>query len=52
MGHPVCNVESFQIETPYTLLVRFDDGTEQLINFEPMLAGELYRPLRDLSVFN
>jgi hypothetical protein len=32
--------------------VRFDDQTEQVIDFEPILAGELYRPLRDLSLFN
>jgi len=32
--------------------VRFGDDTEQTINFEAVLAGELYRPLRDLSVFN
>jgi hypothetical protein len=32
--------------------VRFDDGTEQVIDFRPMLAGALYGPLRDLTVFN
>ena len=52
MGHSLCSVESFQIEAPYTLRVRFDDGTEQVINFLPVLAGELYRPLRDLAVFD
>lgn len=52
MAHPIHRVESFQNEAPFTLRVQFDDGTEQLINFQPMLAGELYRPLRDLSVFN
>jgi hypothetical protein len=52
MTHPIYRVESFQIEAPYTLRVRFDDNTEQLINFQPMLAGAIYRPLRDLSVFN
>lgn len=34
------------------LCVGFDDGTEQTIDFRPVLAGELYRPLRELSVFN
>lgn len=52
MIHPIYRVKSFQIEAPYTLRVQFDDGTEQVIDFEPMLAGELYRPLKDLSVFN
>jgi hypothetical protein len=41
-----------EIMEPYTLRVLFDDQTEQVINFEPVLAGELYGPLRDLSLFN
>ena len=36
----------------YTLRVRFDDNTDQTINFRPILAGELYGPLRDLELFN
>src|SRR5207247_10492248 len=52
MVHPIYRVRSFQIVEPYTLRVQFDDGAEQSINFEPVLAGELYRPLRDLAVFN
>jgi Protein of unknown function (DUF2442) len=50
--HPIHRVQSFRIEGPYTLRVTFDEGTEQVINFKPVLAGELYRPLRDLAVFN
>jgi hypothetical protein len=50
--HPIYRVRSFDIVTAYTLRVQFDDQTEQVINFEPILAGELYRPLRDLAVFN
>jgi glycine/D-amino acid oxidase-like deaminating enzyme len=52
MAHAIHRVRSFQIEAPYTLRVRFEDDAEQVINFEPVLAGELYRPLRDLAVFN
>ena len=52
MFHPIHRVESFQNVAPYTLLVRFHDGTEQRIDFQPVLAGELYRPLRDLDLFN
>ncbi len=29
----------------------FDDHTEQVIDFHPVLAGELYGPLRELSLF-
>ena len=45
-------VSSFEIVAPYTLRIEFDDKTEQTINFWPILAGELYRPLRDLTLFN
>lgn len=51
MTHAIYKVESFQIEAPYTLRVRFDDGSEQVINFRPILAGALYGPLRDQAVF-
>ena len=50
--HPIYRVSSFQLLPPYTLRVQFDDQTEQVINFEPVLAGELYRPLRDAAPFN
>lgn len=52
MTHPIHRVESFQIVAAYTLRVRFDDQTEQVINFEPILAGQLFRPLRDVELFN
>ncbi len=52
MLHPIYRVQSFEIVAPYTLRVQFDDQTEQVINLEPVLFGELYRPLRDLSFFN
>jgi hypothetical protein len=44
-------VLSFQIETGYMLRVRFDDGTERSIDFQPVLHGELFTPLRDLAIF-
>jgi hypothetical protein len=52
MVHPIYRVTSIQTVAPYTLLLKFDDETEQEINFEPILAGEIYGPLRDLAVFN
>jgi len=51
MSHPIHRVESFEVVAPYTLRVRFGDGAEQVINFRPVLAGELYGPLRELSLF-
>jgi hypothetical protein len=52
MVHPIYRVVSFEIVAPYTLRVQFDDATEQTIDFYPVLAGELFRPLRDLYLFN
>ena len=52
MVHPIYRVQSFEIVSAYTLRVHFDDDTEQIIYFQPVLAGELYGPLRDLSLFN
>ena len=52
MIHPIYHVRSFEIVAPYTLRVQFDDNSSQIIDFQPILAGELYGPLRDLSLFN
>ena len=52
MNHPVYRVRSFEIVSPYTLRLRFDDGTEQTVDFRPVLAGELYGPLRRAELFN
>ncbi len=51
MQHPIHRVVSFEFTSDYALRVRFDDGTEQAIDFEPILAGELYGPLRDKDLF-
>lgn len=52
MKHPIYRVKTFKIVAPYTLQVSFDDNTWQTINFEPVLAGEMYSPLRDPLLFN
>ena len=52
MSHQIFRVNSFDIVAAHTFRVRFDDNTEQTINFRPILAGELYGPLRDLELFN
>ena len=52
MIHPIYQVRSFEIVGDYLLRVRFDDATEQTIDFRPILAGELYGPLSDLGLFN
>jgi hypothetical protein len=52
MEHEIYYVDSFVIEGPYTLKITFDDDSTQIIDFEPLLHGELFGPLRDLAVFN
>ncbi len=52
MHHPIHRVRSFRIVDDYVLGVTFDDQTEQIINFRPVLAGELLGPLCDLALFN
>ena len=52
MSHPIYGVVSFEIQAPYTLRVCFDDGTEQVIDFQAVLEGELFGPLRDGSLFS
>jgi Protein of unknown function (DUF2442) len=52
VSHPICRVRWFKVVAPYTLKVGFDDDTEQIINFRPILAGELFGPLRDPKLFN
>src|SRR5205809_5391907 len=51
MNHEIYRVRSFEIVSDYTLRVGFDDQTEQTIDFLPILAGELYGPLRDPELF-
>jgi hypothetical protein len=52
MIHPIYRVVAFQVTGPFTIHVRFDDASEQVICFEPMLYGKLYGPLREVALFN
>ena len=52
MVHAVHRVTKFSVVGPYTLAVCFKDGSEQVIDFKPVLHGALFRPLRDLATFN
>ena len=52
MSHPIHRVTRFSIVAPYTLAVGFADGTEQRIDFRPILHGPLFGPLQDQATFN
>ncbi len=49
--HELYDVVAYEIVDDYTLWLRFDDGHEQTINFEPILYGEVFAPLRNLELF-
>jgi hypothetical protein len=52
MSHAIYRVEHFDIVGPYTLALRFDDGTVQRIDFRPVLEGEVFAPLQAPALFN
>ena len=52
MDHKIYRVVSFEYIRSYTLKVTFDDGKIQVIDFYPVLAGEIYAPLQDEKIFN
>ncbi len=51
MRHPIYRITSFERVAAYSLRLHFDDGLTHTINFEPILTGELYGPLRDPTEF-
>lgn len=51
MKHGIHRVSAFKIIGKHTIRVEFDDGTSQTIDFGPVVAGQLYGPLRDPDVF-
>ena len=50
--HKLYRVTNFRVEGPYTLWIKFDDGSTQVIDFEPVLFGYYHGPLRDHTLFN
>ena len=52
MAHGIYRVTACEKVSPFTLRVEFDDSTEQIIDFRPVLKGEIYGALRDVSLFD
>jgi hypothetical protein len=48
----VHSIKAFEIVGPYRIRIEFGDGLVRTIDFRPVLEGELYGPLRDMSRFN
>ena len=51
MIHQIHRVTQFSHVGPFTLSVVFTDGTEQRIDFAPVLHGVLFGPLQDPTMF-
>ena len=51
MNHSIHRVTGARVVGDYTLEVEFADGTRQNIDFQPVMAGEIYGPLLDRSLF-
>ena len=49
--HAVYRVVAVEVVGAHTLRVAFDDGTDAVIDFSPVLKGTLYGPLRDAELF-
>jgi hypothetical protein len=52
MTHEIHSVTGFEKVAPFTLRVTFEDGTSQVIDFRPVLRGELYGRLQDPAFFD
>ena len=51
MSHQIYKILSFSFAGPFTLRVCFDDGVSRQIDFEPVLHGEIFGPLREPRLF-
>ena len=49
--HALYRVTGFDLLGNYTIRIRFEDGTERTIDFEPVLFGEVFEPLKDPKLF-
>jgi hypothetical protein len=52
MTHEIHRVVSFEKVAPFTLRVTFEDNSSQIIDFRPVLKGDLYGPLQEAGLFD
>jgi hypothetical protein len=50
--HEVHAVTGFEKVAPFALRVHFEDGLVQVIDFRPVLVGEVFGALTDATVFD
>lgn len=51
MNHPLYRITALEQVGRYSLRLHFNDGLERTVDFEAILKGELYGPLRDPEAF-
>jgi hypothetical protein len=51
MSHAIHRVTAVEQVGEFVLKVAFADGSSQVIDFAPVLAGEIYGPLGDPAMF-
>ncbi len=44
-------VTAVQYVSDYKLILRFDDGSEKLVDLAPHLDGPIFEPLKDITYF-
>ena len=52
MKHEIHRVTGFAKVAPFTLRVEFEDESRQVIDFRPVLVGELFGPLAEPAFFD
>jgi hypothetical protein len=51
LSHAVHAVTRFEEIAPFTLRVWFEDGSSQVVDFRPVLSGQVFGPLADPRMF-
>ena len=44
-------ITSFSLKDNFSIEFFFDDGTNKIIDFSPVLYGEMYGPLKNIELF-
>lgn len=51
MQHSIYEITDVRVLGSYSLEITFSDGVKKVVDLERMLHGEMYGPLRDISLF-
>jgi hypothetical protein len=51
IAHPIHKIRSFRITGPFTLELIFEDSKKRIVDFLPLLKGQMYGPLAHEDFF-